>query len=143
MRFLLGLIFVFVLAVPASLSPALAQKLPTVKEVGNIVFKEVEKRAIEEFFSKKAADAAPGGKDKKAKKWKKGKARVKVKVKVGAGAAGCRRAFKCSLKETAPCRRAWLSANCRRGSGKSWEPRPLVPRAPLPATTASNCSRSR
>jgi hypothetical protein len=40
MRFLLGLIFVFVLAVPASLSPALAQKLPTVKEVGNIVFKE-------------------------------------------------------------------------------------------------------
>ncbi len=73
MRFLLGLIFVFTLAVPAPLAPALAQKLPTAKEVGNIVFKEVEKRAIEEFFGKKAADAVTGGKGKKAKKWKKKK----------------------------------------------------------------------
>ncbi len=42
MRILLGLILVFALTVPASLVPALAQKLPTAKEVGNIIFKEVE-----------------------------------------------------------------------------------------------------
>ena len=73
MRILLGLIFVFVFAVPASLAPALAQKLPTAQEVGNVIFKEVEKRAIEEFFGKKAADAVTGGKGKKAKKGKKNK----------------------------------------------------------------------
>ncbi len=67
MRFLLGLIFVFALAVAA---PAGAQKLPTAKEVGNIIFKEVEKRAIEEFFGKKAADAVTGGKKGKKNKGK-------------------------------------------------------------------------
>ena len=74
MRFLLGLIFVFALAVPATVTPALAQKLPTAKEVGDVIFKEVEKRAIEEFFGKKAAEKATGGK-KKRKKAKKGKGR--------------------------------------------------------------------
>ena len=62
MRFLLSLIFVFSLAVPATVTPAQAQKLPTSKEVGDIIFKEVEKRAIEEFFGKKAAEKATGGK---------------------------------------------------------------------------------
>ncbi len=79
MRFFLGLIFVFALAVPATVTPALAQKLPTAKEVGNIIFKEVEKRAIEEFFGKKAAEKATGGKGKKAKKWKMGKGKGKGK----------------------------------------------------------------
>ncbi len=74
MRFLLSLIFVFALAVPATVTPARAQKLPTAKEVGDIIFKEVEKRAIEEFFGKKAAEKATGGK-KKRKKAKKGKGR--------------------------------------------------------------------
>ncbi len=74
MRFLLSLIFVFSLAVPATVTPAQAQKLPTSKEVGDIIFKEVEKRASEEFFGKKAAEKATGGK-KKGKKAKKGKGR--------------------------------------------------------------------
>ncbi len=74
MRFLLGLIFVFALAVPATVTQA--QKLPSAKDVGNIIFKEVEKRAIEEFFGKKAAEKTTSGKGKKAKKGK-GKGRGK------------------------------------------------------------------
>ncbi len=75
MRFFLSLIFLAVFMVPAG-----AQKLPTAKEIGDIVFKEVEKRAIEEFFGKKAAakDDDDGKKSKKAKKGKgKGKGRGK------------------------------------------------------------------
>ena len=53
MRFLLSLIFLAVFMVPAG-----AQKLPTAKEIGDMVFKEVEKRAIEELFGKQAAKAA-------------------------------------------------------------------------------------
>ncbi len=86
MRFLLGLILVFAFAVPASLSPTLAQKLPSAQEMGNVIFKEVEKRAIEEFFGKKAADAVTGGKGKKAKKGK-GKGRGKGRGK-GKGRGG-------------------------------------------------------
>ena len=73
MRFFLSLIFLAVFMVPAG-----AQKLPTAKEIGDIVFKEVEKRAIEEFFGKKAAakDDDDGKKSKKAKKGK-GKGRGK------------------------------------------------------------------
>jgi len=73
MRFLLSLSFIFAFALAAPLNPALAQKLPTAKEMGDVIFKEVEKRAIEEFFGKKAADAVTGG--KKGKKAKKGKGR--------------------------------------------------------------------
>ena len=72
MRFLLALIFVFAIAVTATLTPARAQS-PTVKDLGNIIFKEVEKRAIGEFFGKKTAEKATGGKGKKAKKGKRGK----------------------------------------------------------------------
>ena len=75
MRFLMSLAIALVLATPAG-----AQKLPTAKEIGDIVFKEVEKRAIEEFFGKKAAakDDNGGKKSKKAKKGKdKGKGRSK------------------------------------------------------------------
>ncbi len=72
MRFLLSLIFLAVFVVPAG-----AQKLPTAKEISGIVFKEVEKRAIEEFFGKKAEKAARDGGDKKSKKAKKGKGRGK------------------------------------------------------------------
>ncbi len=71
MRFLLSLIFLAVFMLPAE-----AQKLPTAKEIGDIVFKEVEKRAIEEFFGKQAAKAAEdddGGKKGKKKKKKKAK----------------------------------------------------------------------
>ncbi len=71
MRFLLSLIFLAVFMVPAG-----AQKLPTAKEIGDIVFKEVEKRAIEEFFGKKASAKGKDG-DKKSKKAKKGKGRGK------------------------------------------------------------------
>ncbi len=79
MRFLLSLIFLAVFMVPAG-----AQKLPTAKEIGDIVFKEVEKRAIEEFFGKQAAKAAEdddGGKKgkKKKKKAKKGKGKGRGK----------------------------------------------------------------
>lgn len=77
MRFLFSLIFLAVFVLPAG-----AQKLPTAKEIGNIVFKEVEKRAIEEFFGKKAAKAAEADDDgKKSKKAKKGKGRGKAKGK--------------------------------------------------------------
>ena len=72
MRFLMSLAIALVLATPAG-----AQKLPTAKEIGDIVFKEVEKRAIEEFFGKKAEKAARDGGDKKSKKAKKGKGRGK------------------------------------------------------------------
>ena len=64
MRVLLSLIFLAVFMVPAG-----AHKLPTAKEMGDIVFKEVEKRAIEKFFGKQAAKAAEGDDGgKKAKK---------------------------------------------------------------------------
>ena len=79
MRFLLSLIFLAVFMVPAG-----AQKLPTAKEIGGIVFKEVEKRAIEEFFGKKAGKAAKDAGDdgdKKSKKAKKGKGKGKDKAK--------------------------------------------------------------
>ena len=76
MRFFLSLIFLAVFMVPAG-----AQKLPTAKEIGDIVFKEVEKRAIEEFFGKKAEKAAENAGDKKSKKAKKGKGRGKGKGK--------------------------------------------------------------
>ena len=77
MRFLLSLIFLAVFMVPAG-----AQKLPTAKEMGDIVFKEVEKRAIEEFFGKQAAKAAEGDDgDKKGKKKKKKKKAKKSKAK--------------------------------------------------------------
>ena len=72
MRFLISLIFLAIFMVPAG-----AQKLPTAKEIGNIVFKEVEKRAIEEFFGKKAEKAAEDAGNKKSKKAKKGKGRGK------------------------------------------------------------------
>lgn len=79
MQFLLSLIFLAVFMVPAG-----AQKLPTAKEIGGIVFKEVEKRAIEEFFGKKAGKAAKDAGDdgdKKSKKAKKGKGKSKDKAK--------------------------------------------------------------
>lgn len=76
MRFLLGLIFVFALAITATVTPAQAQS-PAVQDLGNIIFKEVEKRAIEKFFGKKAAEAVTGGRGKKAKKGKKGKGKGK------------------------------------------------------------------
>ena len=77
MRFFLSLILLAFFMVPAG-----AQKLPTAKEIGDIVFKEVEKRAIEEFFGKKAAKATEAEDDgKKSKKAKKGKGRGKAKGK--------------------------------------------------------------
>ena len=76
MRFLMSLAIALVLAVPAG-----AQKPPTAKEIGDIVFKEVEKRTIEEFFGKKAEKAAKGGGDKKSKKAKKGKKKKDKKSK--------------------------------------------------------------
>ena len=76
MRFFLSLIFLAFFMVPAG-----AQKLPTAKEIGDIVFKEVEKRAIEEFFGKKAEKAARDGGDKKSKKAKKSKGRGKGRGK--------------------------------------------------------------
>ena len=78
MRFLLSLIFLAVFMVPAG-----AQKPPTAKEIGGIVFKEVEKRAIEEFFGKKAAKAAEDDDDDK--KGKRGKKKKKKKAKKGKG----------------------------------------------------------
>ena len=78
MRFLLSLIFLAVFMVPAG-----AQKLPTAKEIGDIVFKEVEKRAIKEFFGKQAAKAAEG--DDGGKKDKKGKKKKKKKAKKSKG----------------------------------------------------------
>ena len=72
MRFLLSLIFLAVFMVPAG-----AQKLPTAKEMGDIVFKEVEKRAIEKFFGKPAAKAAEGDDGGKKAKKSKGKGRSK------------------------------------------------------------------
>ena len=78
MRFLLGLIFLAVFMLPAG-----AQNLPTAKEIGGIVFKEVEKRAIEEFFGKKAQKAAEDDDDDK--KGKRGKKKKKKKAKKSKG----------------------------------------------------------
>ena len=80
MRFLLSLVLAPVLVLALAV-PAGAQKLPTAKEIGNIVFKEVEKRAIEEFFGKKAAakDDDDDGKGKKGKKKKNKKSKGKGK----------------------------------------------------------------
>ena len=82
MRFLLSLAIALILAAPVG-----AQKLPTAKEIGDIVFKEVEKRAIEEFFGKKAEEVKEdkesdgGSKTKKGKKKKDKKAKGKGRGK--------------------------------------------------------------
>lgn len=80
MRFLLSLGFVFALMVPAlaQQTPPLPGSLPTAKQGAGIIFKEIEKRAIEEFFGKRAAKAAEGddgGKKGKGEKKKKKKAK--------------------------------------------------------------------
>ncbi len=76
MRFLLSLIFLAVFMLPAG-----AQKLPTAKEISGIVFKEVEKRAIEEFFGKPAAKATEDDDDGKKAKKSKGKGKGKGRGK--------------------------------------------------------------
>ena len=82
MKYIISLALITVLALPA-----LAQKtppprsIPSVSDLGQIIFKEVEKRAIEEFFGKQAAQASKDddddekgeGKKKKKKKGKKAK----------------------------------------------------------------------
>lgn len=93
MRFLLSLGFVFALMVPAlaQQTPPLPGSPPTAKQGAGIIFKEIEKRAIEEFFGKRAAKAAEGddggkkGEKKKKKKAKKSKGKGQGKARKSKG----------------------------------------------------------
>ncbi len=83
MRIFLGFIIAiaFVLPAMAQKTPPPPRSMPSDKSLANIVFKEVEKRAIEKFFGKKAAaekdDEGDDKKKHKKKSKKKGKGRGK------------------------------------------------------------------
>ncbi len=87
MKYIISFVLITVLAFPAlaQKTPPPPRSIPPVSDLGQIIFKEVEKRAIEEFFGKQAAKASKvdddddkgdkksGGKKKKKKKGKKAK----------------------------------------------------------------------
>lgn len=87
MKYIISLVLITVLAVPAlaQKTPPPPRSIPSASDLGRVIFKEVEKRAIEEFFGKQAAKASKVGDDdekgegkkKKSKKAKKGKGRGK------------------------------------------------------------------
>ena len=89
MKTILSLVLITVLVFPAlaQKTPPPPRSLPPAADLGQIIFKEVEKRAIEKFFGKPAAlaskdddekdDEKSGGKENK----KKGKKAKKVKGK--------------------------------------------------------------
>ncbi|MBT7942262.1 MAG: hypothetical protein HN719_02785 [Alphaproteobacteria bacterium] len=80
MKPLIGFVITLVLALPAlgQKTPPPPRSLSGTSDLGRIIFKEVEKRVIEEFFGKQAAKASTSGDDdkdgeKKKKKSKKNK----------------------------------------------------------------------
>ncbi len=88
MKYIISLVLITVLAFPAlaQKTPPPPRSIPSVSDLGQIIFKEVEKRAIEEFFGKQAAAASKDGDDDekgegKKKKKKKGKKAKKSKGK--------------------------------------------------------------
>ena len=88
MKYIISLVLITVLAVPAlaQKTPPPPRSIPSASDLGRVIFKEVEKRAIEEFFGKQAAKASKVGDDDekgegKKKKKKKGKKAKKSKGK--------------------------------------------------------------
>ena len=91
MKYIISFVLITVLAFPALAQkiPPPPRSLPPVSDLGQVIFKEIEKRAIEKFFGKQAAQAAKDadddkkdmGKKKKKKKKKKWKKAKKSKVK--------------------------------------------------------------
>lgn len=79
MRIFLGLLLAiaFVLPAMAQKTPPPPRSIPSDTGLANILFKEVEKRAIEKFFGKKAAAEIGDEKKHKKKRNKKGKGRGK------------------------------------------------------------------
>ena len=87
MKYIISLVLITVLAFPAlaQKTPPPPRSIPSASDLGQVIFKEVEKRAIEEFFGKQAAQASKKaskdddddekgeGKKKKGKKAKKSK----------------------------------------------------------------------
>ncbi len=84
MKYIISFVLITVLAFPAlaQKTPPPPRSIPSVSDLGQVIFKEVEKRAIEEFFGKQAAKASKDaddddekgeGKKKKKKKGKKAK----------------------------------------------------------------------
>ena len=89
MKYIMSLAIISVLAFPAlaQKTPPPPRSIPSASNLGQIIFKEVEKRAIGEFFGKQAAKASKDADDdekdegKKKKKKKKGKKAKKSKGK--------------------------------------------------------------
>jgi len=86
LKYIISFVLITVLAFPALAQkiPPPPRSLPPVSDLGQVIFKEIEKRAIEKFFGKQAAQAAKDADDdkkdmgkkkkkKKKKKWKKAK----------------------------------------------------------------------
>lgn len=95
MKFIISLVIITVLAFPAlaQKTPPPPRSIPPASDMGRIIFKEVERRAIEKFFGKQAAKVSSndddeekaieksGGKKKKKKKAIKSKGKGKGRGK--------------------------------------------------------------
>ncbi len=87
MKYIISLVLMTVLAFPAlaQKTPPPPRSLPPASDLGQTIFKEAERRAIEIFFGKQAAKASKADDDEGEKTVGKKKKRKKAKMKKGQG----------------------------------------------------------